>query len=541
EGWQTKMAVSGVAFRADFQRFHSQLQSQKQLAATREKLDFGEVVENSIDECVLVFTLGEIPGLLEPGTAYVVCLSNLEHTGKSNERIYTGKPISGDGSVTYIKLGRYDHIHPVHVAISSPAIDAEQIYGSDLFDVPCITAHVTSERTFEKLTTNTVHSVRDIHRHCSETADSRLQPGERVTVAGVISKRELLEATAFGGSGGDAKTEDGPSRGPPQKAAVTGLFKTLVVLQDCTDVAQNISLYVKLTSYSHPVGLIPGAHAVVRDATFNISRATGKAYLSATAITEIQTSLVGATPLRHEAPSGTDGCTASNSENVVEVPFIGQLYAQRSFQNRRILLSGCYIDSVSSIQIIVICARCGQVVCSMQCCCGTRSLKVLKMLALDSLAREAAYSEVNMTAQVSDGSGIALVAISGAGALCEVLQLSPTALESLYHASAQSFDGKFVWRQQRRQDETNQPNEMQRILGLAVAAAAKTAILRIEGAFQSTETLSADKAPWPVVKQPLRLYGNDLVVNRYATATIAAHKVNRISVAERCWQLLEKG
>ncbi|KAJ1893120.1 hypothetical protein LPJ81_005426, partial [Coemansia sp. IMI 209127] len=122
------MAVSGVAFKADFQRFHSQLQSQRQPASTREKLDLGTVVENNIDECVLVFTLGEIPALLEPGAAYVVCLSSLAHTGKSNERIYTGKPISGDGSVAYIKLGRHDHIHPVHVAISGPAVDVEQIY-----------------------------------------------------------------------------------------------------------------------------------------------------------------------------------------------------------------------------------------------------------------------------------------------------------------------------------------------------------------------------------------------------------------------------
>ncbi|KAJ1772437.1 hypothetical protein EV179_003704 [Coemansia sp. RSA 487] len=244
-------------------------------------------------------------------------------------------------------------------------------------------------------------------------------------------------------------------------------------------------------------------------------------------------------PLEYESASSLDSCTASDDGDVVEVPFVGQLYSQRRFQRRRIFLSGCYIDNVFSIQIIIICTKCGQAVCNMQCCCGTKSLRVLKRLASNSPANETVCAEISVTAQVSDGSGIALLALSGAEALCELLQLMLSDLESLYQASAQSLDGKLVWRQQRWQGETNQLNEVQGGIGCAVAAATKSAILRIEGTLQSTEAAVDDVPAWSVVKQPIRLGGQDLVVNRYSTVTITAHKVVRISVAELCWKFLE--
>ncbi|KAJ2550333.1 hypothetical protein EV175_004109, partial [Coemansia sp. RSA 1933] len=351
-------------------------------------------------------------------------------------------------------------------------------YGDRMFDVPVLVAQAASEHAFDRLKSSTIYSVRDI-----------LSP-------------------------------------------VTGCFKTLVVLQDHGDATHEILLYIKLKSFSHPAGIVPGAHASVRNVTLGVSRSTGKPYLTATAVTNIQALL------RHEMPSFCDGFSDDTDAESIVIPFIGQLYTQQRFQHRKISLSGCYIDNVFSIQIMVICATCGQAVCNMQCCCGTKSARALKELPSEPRARGGMYADVSMTAHVSDGSGIALICASGADALCEVLQISPENMEALYRASAQALDGKLVWRQQRwAPDEANQLSEEQGMLGFMVAAAARTAIICIEGVLQSVE-MPADEAACSVVKQTVRLGGQDIVVNRYATVTVATRRVVRIAVADLCWKML---
>ncbi|KAJ2691853.1 hypothetical protein GGH99_002122 [Coemansia sp. RSA 1285] len=115
-----------------------------------------------------------------------------------------GRLASGTGSALCIKIGKYDHLHPVNITMSSPSRDAEQVVfgvprlSDDLFDLPYITSHAASDYVFNMVTMNsTVYSVRDIHRYCSEASDSKLKTGKLVSVTGVILKRELLEAAAF--------------------------------------------------------------------------------------------------------------------------------------------------------------------------------------------------------------------------------------------------------------------------------------------------------------------------------------------------------
>ncbi|KAJ2519619.1 hypothetical protein GGI11_002521 [Coemansia sp. RSA 2049] len=146
----------------------------------------------------------------------------------------------------------------------------------------------------------------------------------------------------------------------------------------------------------------------------------------------------------------------------------------------------------------------------------------------------------SLTAQISDGSGIALVAVSDADALCELLQLPPQDLESVYQAAAQSSDGKLVWKQRSRQDGAIQLTGAQDLLGVAATTVTKSTVLRIEGVLQSTEAVTADEAVMrPIVKQTVRLGGRDCTVNRYATATILALKMSRMTAAEWSWKLIE--
>ncbi|KAJ2523934.1 hypothetical protein GGI11_001164 [Coemansia sp. RSA 2049] len=142
--------------------------------------------------------------------------------------------------------------------------------------------------------------------------------------------------------------------------------------------------------------------------------------------------------------------------------------------------------------------------------------------------------------QISDGSGIALVAVSDADALCELLQLPPQDLETVYQAAAQSSDGKLVWKQRSRQDGAIQLTGAQDLLGVAVTAVTRSTVLSIEGVLQSTETVTADEAVMrSIVKQTVRLGGRDCAVNRYTTATISALKMSRMTAAEWSWKLIE--
>ncbi|KAJ2515840.1 hypothetical protein H4217_004947, partial [Coemansia sp. RSA 1939] len=146
----------------------------------------------------------------------------------------------------------------------------------------------------------------------------------------------------------------------------------------------------------------------------------------------------------------------------------------------------------------------------------------------------------SLTAQISDGSGIALVAVSDADALCELLQLPPQDLETVYQAAAQSSDGKLVWKQRSRQDGAIQLTGAQDLLGVAVTAVTRSTVLSIEGVLQSTETVTADEAVMrSIVKQTVRLGGRDCAVNRYTTATISALKMSRMTAAEWSWKLIE--
>ncbi|KAJ2662323.1 hypothetical protein IWW48_001898 [Coemansia sp. RSA 1200] len=142
--------------------------------------------------------------------------------------------------------------------------------------------------------------------------------------------------------------------------------------------------------------------------------------------------------------------------------------------------------------------------------------------------------------QISDGSGIALAVVSEADALCELLQLAPQDLESVYQAAAQSSDGKLMWKQRSRQDGAIQLTGAQELLGVAVTAVTKSAVLRIEGVLQSTEAETADEAVMrPIVKQTVRFGGRDCTVNRHTTATISVLKMSRITAAEWSWKLIE--
>ncbi|KAJ2607028.1 hypothetical protein EV177_005762 [Coemansia sp. RSA 1804] len=338
------------------------------VSSSEKVLNIGRIDEKDLDECILILSLDETPALLEPDTAYVVCIHDSTLTGKidGSRLMNGGRLASGTGSAICIKIGKHDHLHPVNITMSSPPRDAEQaVFGvprlsDELFDLPYITAHTASDYVFNA---------------------------------------------------------------------------------DHVDATHTISLYINLTSFSHPLGLIPGSRVIVRNVAPTISHSTGKAYLSATAISSIQAALV---------------------------------------------------------------------------------------------------NMASANPQISDGSGIALVAVSDADALCELLQLPPQDLETVYQAAAQSSDGKLVWKQRSRQDGAIQLTGAQDLLGVAVTAVTRSTVLSIEGVLQSTETVTADEAVMrSIVKQTVRLGGRDCAVNRYTTATISALKMSRMTAAEWSWKLIE--
>ncbi|KAJ1990925.1 hypothetical protein GGI25_003386 [Coemansia spiralis] len=540
--WFVEAVVVGEAFKVDGKLLHQQLHS----IDLHKKWDIGTINEDNVFQCILSFRLKKLRALLEPGSAYAICIHNM--TNNDNKvRISTGKSNIGSRTVTHVRLSTQDHIHPINITINGPTEGSKCVYGtvgsSSFLRIPELMAYAALNAVFDIVSPPTIYSVSNIHKLCVADNDMQIHAGNSVCVVGIISQRELIKTTTIA----SADRSHGISSKVAEQTAVAGQFENRIVLEDDTGRNKHdIVLYIKLTSIVHPVGLVPGSRIIVRNAILNVARTTRKAYLSANAGTCIQV-VASAVASQYVSSNTFEGCTVDNDKGIAEIQFIGQLYTDRRFQHYRLLLQGCRLDCVSSIRITLVCADCAQLVCNMKCNCADKHHRLPNRSQPTTGTMQAS---INMMAQISDGSGMALLAISNAEDMCSLLPLAPVDLELLYRAAAHSLDGKLVWKRQRQRSqpsENTQAKEQQlsaeseasSVIRCATAAISKTALLRIEGTLQCAENSAERAAPWSIVKQPVRLGGQSLVVDKYPTATIAAHKVVRITAAEQSWIILE--
>ncbi|KAJ2326271.1 hypothetical protein IWW51_002364 [Coemansia sp. RSA 2702] len=260
-------------------------------------------------------------------------------------------------------------------------------------------------------------------------------------------------------------------------------------------------VYIKLSSYSHPLGLVPGARIVCRDVVFNVSKSSGNPYLTGTPVTSIDA-------VAAEAIPADPGDTATEMAQEGDQPIgmcIGALYAVQ--QTCQVEL-GCCIKSVESLK-----------------------LSMHYLVPADRGVKRAAtaVAEAELLCLVSDGSGIAWMAASGDVALANALALAREELAELYDGAAQSWNGLLTWKAQQHKDQAPPPN-----WHAAVDRAAATAV----NASVLVEGTVVQRGPLPVKRQPLRLDGHDYAMDKLLAPRIAAVRVTRPTAAELSWHML---
>ncbi|KAJ2691522.1 hypothetical protein H4R19_006346, partial [Coemansia spiralis] len=211
---------------------------------------------------------GATPVCFAPGAAYIVCVRGASRCREFSAAL--GAPPTAQSSVLILDLDRGDCIHPVQVATQHSAASGTAGLDTGLRDVSALMPLVRLRGARRLVEPPPVLSVSDL---AGSAADS---PGtERiVSVCGTILQREVTKAITF-----STATDVG--------RAVVGQLENRITLQDDCDGTQTVAVYVKLSSFSHPLGLVPGARVVFHDVMVSTSRSTGNLYLVGTAATSV--------------------------------------------------------------------------------------------------------------------------------------------------------------------------------------------------------------------------------------------------------------
>ncbi|KAJ2821947.1 hypothetical protein IWW50_004428, partial [Coemansia erecta] len=132
-------------------------------------------------------------------------------------------------------------------------------------EIPAVQINAASDCIYKQLIP-TVYSVCDLFDSAAAEPEPRKSSTAKsagftegiISVGGIISQcetRSLVElATSNKRQGSEGGTE-----------SIVGQLEKQITLQDVDDSTKTIVLYMKMTSYSHSLGMVPGARVVCRD------------------------------------------------------------------------------------------------------------------------------------------------------------------------------------------------------------------------------------------------------------------------------------
>ncbi|KAI8320233.1 hypothetical protein GQ54DRAFT_312864 [Martensiomyces pterosporus] len=552
--WSTTSTVKGVLLEVDSEACST-------LSSTEDKeniphLHVGKASSSRLQTCLLTLRLSQRPVLLAPGSAYLICVQN--PAAMRHYQDTRGKPY---GSLTTIELGPSDHIHPVHVDCtvhsdgksSQPkTVQSEPLLAclsSQALRIPTVHIQAT-EDIFSHIQPPKVYPVSAFARS-SSSSYGRQQPhasrqpehtpGSIVSVCGVILQRQVKKAIALSTVTPTSRKHTSgahhANQTPLLADSMPGLLESCITLCDDEDPTSTTTLYIKLPSFAHPLGLIPGARFVFRDVLVNTAKSTGRVYLMGTATTCVQAMprelLSAKTADEPDEPDLADSSAAK--------VHIGDLYAPLAKTDIELVSLCCRIDKIEHLTISAFCLTCSKTLCAMRCLCANKRHRLVAKHHSGAAHSKPATvrTEAELQCRVSDGSGIAGMTVSGESNLAAALNLSHSDLEVLLGAAAQSWNGQLLWKPQQPgfRDTANaastaaapEQGDVAWVLERA-AAASSCAMLRVEGRVQRSATVRL---------QPLRINRQSVLVNQSVPPRILAHKVARPDTLELCWELLQ--
>ncbi|KAJ2480169.1 hypothetical protein EV174_003795, partial [Coemansia sp. RSA 2320] len=405
---------------------------------------------------------------LVPGAAYVVCAD----------------AVAVAGGVARVVLTRSAYVHPVCAAVWQSAACVFETAGVVGVGAAAVRVAAADAGVVARLRAPHVHAVRDL---------GVLAAGSVVSVAGTVARRTIKRAVALGDPAGG------------NQAAV---YETHIVLSGggCS-----VAVFASLPSFAHPLGLVPGARFAVRDAVLCAARASGRPYLQATGATALQ-ELAAPEPAAPEpaAPSQPAGPAPPRALCIAQL---------RRSSARRVALH-CRVDAVELLRVSAACRACRQPVSALACACAA-----LRHTTPASVAAAA----VDVQCRVSDGSGVARLAVSDAAAMAAALGLAPPDVDALLLLAARSPSGCAG----DSNADADADADADGAAAFVARAVSDSAALLVEGGVDAP-------APPAARLQPLRLAGRTLVVRHPPLPLVTVRRALRLSTPALARHLLER-
>ncbi|KAJ2233080.1 hypothetical protein IWW45_004464 [Coemansia sp. RSA 485] len=530
--WKTRIAVRGAALKIDYSSFDQQLQNamDDQPHISISLPGNGASGMGQPESCFLHFTPNKVPAKFAPNCAYVVCLHKKSRSGYLSEQ-------GAAQSIFFVKLGLLDRVYPVHLLINGQRLDTS--LPQMVMQLPIATVNMLDQRLDEdqikQLHAPQLSSVKKLHDALvSDAAAGSAIAGRLVSVHGIVTRRKVNSVVEFACNRSDNSQANASS-------LVAGMFENVVFLGDESDISLTIPLYIKLYTFSHPLGLLPGACIEFQNVAVGISKTTNQLYLTSTNLTTLQhmaAQSMESAIISAEPPARVD------PERKPSKVCIGELYRQvEEGHTRNGFVFNCRVEAVEHLGISVECKVCSQTISNMSCLCIRKRYRMV-----DSSSPNTGYSSDSTTVQahvellcrVADGSGMARVVVNNAANLVHVFGLLHSGLEELYEAAAKSWNGQLCWNQSsaseyaayqhlkhlKASNAQESGSAMDSVLGRIVSQAGSASIV-VQGAVvespnEQQSSLGTEQQQQQQQQQVLRIDGQSVVLTKHAVPRIMA-------------------
>ncbi|KAJ2396577.1 hypothetical protein GGI05_001051 [Coemansia sp. RSA 2603] len=512
--WKSHILVHGVALHIGLDAYRRHMESAEDQQKVRVSFD---LARGSPERCVVRYAPEKVPAVFVPGSAFVLCVR-----GEQTFRLRDAQ----EGGVLGVRVGSRDHVRPVHVVVGGRHVSTSPLHMTRHLPVPTISiAAADSAGLADRLGPPHACSVAEVLAMPERGGGA----GTLVCVHGTVVQRKINGVVEF---------LTAPAKNTTA-GLVSGMLDTQLLLASESDLTNTVLVYLKLHTYAHPPGVLPGAQVVLRNVALGVAKATDNAYLTSTMLTTIE---------HVEYPTAPSDAAASVGyfdPSVAPVRCcIGELYGRHSAQHsdelsaRRFSLV-CRVAALEQLSVQAECPTCGLVLRDASCqCLGTRSTDTPVRAHVEALFR------------VTDGSGIARMLVCTPSDLSHALALLPDDLQLMYNAAARSWAGRVVWTRKKSPQNMDAAEPDRRVLGgeregvdagfgalvERVAARMPSAALLVEGCL--APPVQAEQQV--TEQQTLRLDGLTVDVTKHPVPKFIATNVARMNAMETCLRLLDK-
>ncbi|KAJ2735560.1 hypothetical protein IW152_001481 [Coemansia sp. BCRC 34962] len=518
------ISVKGAGLKVNYSEFHRHIESGDR-GTDRGTSRFNVSEATELLTVIISYDPDQIPVSLTPGCAYVVCVADPS----------TIAHYSSSGKYIQVELQSSCHVHPAWVTVTDCSGAESKSYmarqhrelltralgGDQPLYVPMIQIDAASSKILDLYCPPPVYPVRELHslltsmQQAGMRMDGNSRPIDIVSVYGTIAKRGIKKAVAFtsGSLGNFGSGKKRTKKHSDLAGLLAGRFDTRIVLHDDRDSESAVTLYIELSSFAHPLGLVPGTRVVVRDARLDLAKGTGRAYLRGAAGTSFQLIATKQTPdLEVEMPS-SQATRGTETERVSISQLCGRHTNRVTFH--------CSVGAFELLRVSVSCSECKQAVCQTLCACSGRQHRMADKPTAMAVG-------IELICRVTDGSGVARLLVSDEATLAETLGLATIKVTELIDLAARSSEGQLLWTPQ----QNGQDNEVVNVISHAVAVSSAVT-LRVEGMVQREHLPHLDD-----LRQPLRFGGRPVLVRQLPFPKVSVLRITQLTTSALCWQLL---